>query len=120
MTSTLRAFLVLLSIAVLLFVFRKIRKTDFVIEDSLFWIFFCLLLMLVSIFPGICYAFSDWFGFEAPSNFIFLVTIFCLLAKEFFMSVKVSKLQNKLTQLIQKYAIDLKNPTSDNDIHSKS
>lgn len=120
MTSTLRVFLILLSIAVLIFVFRKIRKTDFVIEDSLFWIFFCITLILVSIFPKICYMFSDWFGFESPTNFVFLVTIFCLLGKEFFMSIKVTKLQNKLTNLIQEYTIDSKKNAGSNNISPKS
>ena len=106
MSLTLRITLICVSIIVLVFVFRKIRKTDFVIEDSLFWILLCFLLLLISIFPRICYVFSGWLGFESPSNFVFLTIIFLLLAKEFFISVKVSRLQTKLTHLIQKYAID--------------
>lgn len=106
MSLTLRIVLICVSLIVLVFVLRKIRKTDFVIEDSFFWILLCLLLLIISIFPGICYAFSNWLGFESPSNFIFLTIIFLLLAKEFFVSVKVSRLQTTLTHLIQKYAID--------------
>ena len=106
MSITLRITLICVSVIVLVFVFRKIRKTDFVIEDSFFWILLCFLLLLISVFPRICYTFSRWLGFESPSNFVFLAIIFLLLVKEFFISVKVSRLQTKLTHLIQKYAID--------------
>ena len=106
MSLTLRVLLICVSVIVLVFVLRKIRKTDFVIEDSFFWILLCVLLLIISIFPSICYTFSALLGFESPSNFVILTIIFLLLAKEFFTSVKVSRLQTKLTHLIQKYAID--------------
>lgn len=106
MSLTLRILLIVFSILVMIFVLRKIRKTDFVIEDSFFWIIFCLVLLVMSIFPNLCYLVSDLLGFESPSNFIFLVVIFLLLAKVFLLTVKVSKMQMKLNNLIQKYAID--------------
>ncbi|MBQ6714387.1 MAG: DUF2304 domain-containing protein [Clostridia bacterium] len=106
MSLTLRILLIVFSVLVMIFVMRKIRKTDFVIEDSFFWIIFCLVLLVMSIFPNFCYLISDFLGFESPSNFIFLVVIFLLLAKVFFLTVKVSKMQMKLNNLIQKYAID--------------
>lgn len=106
MSLTLRIVLIVISIGVIVFVFKKIRKSDFFIEDSFFWIIFCLSLLIISVFPKICYTFSDWLGFESPSNFVFLAIIFLLIAKIFFMSTKISKLQAKLNNLIQKYALD--------------
>lgn len=106
MAWTLRILLIVVCVIVLIFVFRKIRRTDFVIEDSFFWIIFCLVLLIISLFPNICTDLSAVLGFESPSNFIFLVVIFLLLVKVFFLAVRVSKLQTKLNNLIQKYAID--------------
>ncbi len=106
MSWTLRILLIVFCVLVMVFVFRKIRKTDFVIEDTFFWIIFCLVLLLMSLFPNICYELSDILGFESPANFIFLVVIFLLLAKVFLLTIKVSKMQMKLDNLIQKYAID--------------
>lgn len=106
MSLALRILLIVFCAIVMIFVFRKIRKTDFVIEDSFFWIIFCLVLLIISIFPKLCYSVSYLLGFESPSNFIFLVVIFLLLAKVFLLTVKVSKMQMKLNNLIQKYAID--------------
>ena len=106
MPLSLRLALFIVSVIIAIFVFRKIRKTQFVIEDSLYWIFFCVFLLVLSIFPGISIFFAGLIGIESPANFIFLVFIFLLLIKIFFLSLKVSKLQTKLEQLVSKYAID--------------
>ena len=106
MSLTLRILLIVFSVLVMFFVLRKIRKTDFVIEDSFFWIIFCLVLLVMSIFPNLCYLAAKFLGIESPSNLIFLVVIFLLLVKVFLLTVKVSKMQMKLNNLIQKYAID--------------
>ena len=106
MSVGLRVLLIVVSLIVMVFVTRKIKRTDFVVEDSFFWIALSVLFLIISIFPKICYKLSELIGFESPSNFIFLSIIFLLLAKEFFMSVKVSKLQIKMANLIQEMAIE--------------
>lgn len=98
--------LIAMSILVCFFIFRKIRKSQFSINDTLYWLFFAVLLLIMSIFPKIPYFFSSLLGFEAPSNFIFVVMIFLLFVKIFLMSVKISSLENKLYALVQKYALD--------------
>ena len=89
-----------------IFVLRKIKKSQFKIGDTLYWLFFCLLLLLMSIFTKAIYWVSDVIGFEAPSNFIFVIIIFLLLMKIFLLDARVSKNEDKLTKLTQKYAID--------------
>ncbi len=88
------------------FVFRKIKKSQFKIGDTLYWLFFSVFLLLMSIFPKVVYWISDLIGFEAPSNFIFVVIIFLLLIKIFLLDARVAKVEDKLTKLAQKYAID--------------
>lgn len=106
MSVALRAVLVVVSVLTAFFVIRKIRKSQFKITDSLYWIFFCIFVLVLSIFPQITYYFSGKLGFESPSNFVFVFFIFLLLIKIFLSSVKISKLENTLSDLIQKYAID--------------
>lgn len=106
MSVALRVVLVIVSLLTAFFVIRKIRKSQFKITDSLYWIFFIVFLLVISIFPQITYYFSGLLGFESPSNFVFVVFIFLLLIKIFLNSVKTSKLENTLSDLIQKYAID--------------
>ncbi len=89
-----------------IFVFRKIKKSQFKIGDTLYWLFFSIFLLLMSIFPKVVYWVSDLIGFESPSNFIFVVIIFLLLIKIFLLDARVAKTEDKLTKLAQKYAID--------------
>lgn len=93
-------------IATVLFVIRKIKKSQFKIGDTLYWLLFCFFLLLMSVFPNTVYSISNFMGFESPSNFIFLVIIFLLLVKMFLLDARVSKLEDRLTKLAQKYAID--------------
>ncbi len=89
-----------------IFVLRKIKKSQFKIGDTLYWLFFCLFLLVMSIFPKAVFWVSNLIGFEAPSNFIFVAIIFLLLVKIFLLDARVSKNEEKLTKLSQKYAID--------------
>ncbi len=98
--------LIVASIITAIFVLRKIKKSQFKIGDTLYWLFFCLFLLLMSIFPKVVFWISDLIGFEAPSNFIFVAIIFLLLVKIFLLDARVSKNEDKLTKLTQKYAID--------------
>ena len=53
MTITLRIFLILFSVATAFWVFRRIRKSQVMIEDSVFWLVFSMLLVLMGIIPDI-------------------------------------------------------------------
>ena len=97
------------SIITAFFVFMKIKKSQFKIGDTLYWLFFCLFLLIMSIFPNVIFWFSDLIGFESPSNFIFVIIIFLLLVKIFLLDARVAKVEDKLTKLAQKYAIDNEN-----------
>ena len=88
------------------FVLRKIKKSQFKIGDTLYWLFFCAFLLAMSLFPNAVYWLSELIGFESPSNFIFVVIIFLLLVKIFLLDARVAKVEDKLTKLAQKYAID--------------
>ncbi len=94
------------SVITAIFVFLKIKKSQFKIGDTLYWLFFCLFLLAMSIFPKVIYWVSNLIGFESPSNFIFVIIIFLLLVKIFLLDARVSKNEDKLTKLTQKYAID--------------
>lgn len=110
MNLTLRIFLVVSAIAVLYFVIRKIKKSKFEAADSIFWLLFIALLVLLGLFPQISYFLSHIFGFESPSNFIFLCVIAILLMRIFSLTAKVSLLRTKLNSLVQEVAIN-KNET---------
>ena len=98
--------LIAASVLTATFVFIKIKKSQFKIGDTLYWLLFCLFLLAMSLFPKGIFWISDLIGFESPSNFIFVVIIFLLLVKIFLLDARVSKNEDKLTKLSQRYAID--------------
>jgi len=106
MSILLRISLIVVSVIVLLFVIRKIRKSQVHIENTIFWILFMFGLVIISIFPGIAVFFSNLIGIETPSNFVFLCIIFLLLLKIFNLSLQLSKLQYQIQQLSQIIALE--------------
>ena len=112
MSLTLQIILICVSFITLLYMCFKIRKSQMNIEDTLFWALFTAWLLLIAIFPQIPYFFSEVIGIESPVNFLFLSIIFIVFIKLFYMTIKISKLENKIKQLAQYIALtetDLKN-----------
>ncbi|MBR3834630.1 MAG: DUF2304 domain-containing protein [Lachnospiraceae bacterium] len=108
MSLILRIILIFSSVFTCVYIQRKIRKSKFKIEDSIFWICLSLVLVLVSVVPQIPSFFADLLGFESTVNFVFLLMIFLLLVKVFLLSRKVSETEDKLKQLVQEVAIGRK------------
>ena len=108
MTVILRCVLIVVSILLTFFVLKKIRQSKVKIEDSIFWVMFALMMVVLSIFPGSADILSDFVGTYSTSNFIFMFVIFILLVKVFFLSLKISQLESRVTELIQQLALDRK------------
>ncbi len=108
--------LILLAVSFLtaIFVLRKIKKSQFKIGDSLYRLLFCIMLLLMSIFPKAVAFVSNLIGFESPSSFIFVAVIFLLLVKIFLLDIRVAKIEGKLSKLSQKYALDNENNKENN------
>lgn len=110
--TVLRIILIISALLMLFFVLKKIRQSKLKIEYIVFWIAFSTILVIMGIFPKLFYYISDFFGFQSPINMIYLVIIFVLIVKMFFMTLQISQLENKIDSLTQQVAIDRKD---DND-----
>ena len=78
MTITLRALLVMAALITVIWILRQIRKFKVKMEDAIFWIFFAAVLLVLAIFPEICFELSKLLGFMSPSNLVFVIIIFLL------------------------------------------
>ena len=94
------------SIGTASFFLRKIRKAKIQIYDAIFWLMFSAILIVLSVFPEVLSFFSGWLGIQSPANFLFLVIIFLLLIHQFYLTIRISMLENKLNLLGRKYALD--------------
>lgn len=105
MNIVLRIALIVVSALVMYFVLKKIRKAQLEIDDSIYWIIFAVLLLVISIFPGIAVWASKLLGIKSPANFVFLVMIFLVLIKLFQVSIDLSIQRHRLNHLVQKLAL---------------
>lgn len=105
MSIVLRITLIVVSFLVLLFVLKKIRRTQLYIDDAIFWIVFSALLLVISIFPQLAVWASDLLGIQSPANFVFLFMIFVVLIKLFQISIELSVQKHRLNRLVQKLAL---------------
>lgn len=105
MSIVFRIILVLVSLVTSLYMMKKIKQSKVQIEDSIFWIFFSAVLIIISIFPQIPDFFAKVVGIYSTVNFVFLVIIFVVLAKIFYMSIHISQLDHKIKELTQEIAL---------------
>ncbi len=97
---------VLASLGTVVFVIRQIRKYGLNIEDTVTWIIWAVLLLLLSLFPSIAEMIANSLGFMSTSNFILSLFIFYLYISVFMQMVQISKLKEKEKELIQKISIE--------------
>ena len=105
MSLTLRIFLIVFSFLSIFYIIRKIRKSSLRIDISIFWIVFAVLLIVLSIFPGIAMGLAKLMGVISTVNLISLFMIFILLLYAFSMTLKMSELENKINELTEEIAI---------------
>lgn len=105
MSATLRAFLIVVSVLVTIYTIRRIRKSQLNIDDSVFWIGFSAVLLLMSFFPQIAIFCTHLLGIESTVNFVFLFVIAIICIKLFQIAIDLSITKHRLNHLIQRIAI---------------
>lgn len=105
MSIAIRVLLIVVSLFTFIYMLRKIRKSQLQIEHALFWIVFCGLLLILSIFPGIAIWISEVLGLQSPVNLVFLIIIFVLMMELFRLNVYISKLESRVRKIVQHEAL---------------
>lgn len=108
MTPIFRILLIVVSLLTTYYILKRIRQSKLQIEYAIFWILFSGVLIVFSLFPWLVSMFTRMIGMQLPVNFIFLLFIFVLLAKLFFMTIELSTLENKVKDLTQELALEEK------------
>lgn len=106
MTPIFRCVLIFVSVCTLVGIIKRVRNAKMQIDNTIFWIIFGFMLLILSIFPQIAEFAADILGIYSTTNFIFLFIIFVLLVHQFVISVKCSQLENKIDELVQEIAVE--------------
>ena len=105
MTVILQAFVAIVCVVLLWFVVRLVARGSLLLKYSLLWILLGVAALICALFPQCLFALSSLFGFASPSNFIFFIGLFCLLAIALSLSVIVSRQTVKIKNLTQRLAL---------------
>jgi len=105
MSLALQIVLIAVSFFVLLFVLKKIRRSQLYIDDAIYWIVSAVLLLILSIFPQIAIFAADLLEIQSPANFVFLFMIFMVLIKLFNLAIELSVQKHRINRLVQKLAL---------------
>lgn len=101
MTLKIQALLVIGTILFFILLQRLIKKSKMTSDLASIWILFCLVLVIIAIFPYGLYLISDMLGVISSVNLLFVVLIFILLCLIFYLYLKIAFLETKLVSLIQ-------------------
>lgn len=101
----LRLVLIFFSVGTAAVIMVSVRRSHMQIEYSIFWFIFSALIIFMALFPQPVIWASRLLGFQSPSNFVYLIMIFMLLVKSFTTTMRLSKLDTRLTQLAEYVAL---------------
>ena len=105
MSITMRILLIAGSLLTAFYVLRRVRKSRMRTEDSVFWLVFSLLLVLMGLLPNLVTRLASRIGVMSAANLVFLIVIFLLIIKLFLMDQRISALQRQVTETAQAVAI---------------
>lgn len=105
MSFLLQIIVIAFCIALAAYVLHLVAKERLLLKYSLLWLLLVIVLLLGSVFPEALFSLSNVMGFETPSNFVFFLGLFCLLAIVLSLSVIASKQTLKIKNLTQRIAL---------------
>ncbi len=105
MSMMMRILLIAGSLLTAFYVLRRVRKSKMRTEDSVFWLVFSLILVLMGLLPDLVTRLASWIGVMSAANLVFLIVIFLLIIKLFLMDQRISALQRQTAETAQAVAI---------------
>ena len=108
MTTTLRVLLILASLGTFALMMHKFRRSKVEIEISMFCILLAVVLVVYSLFPPVADFCARLLGIYATTNFLFVLAIFVLIVKVFYMTIHISQLETRVKELVQQMALEEK------------
>ncbi|MCL6570975.1 MAG: DUF2304 domain-containing protein [Bacillus sp. (in: Bacteria)] len=104
-TVQLQIILLITSIITFVVIINLIRKYNLELKYSFLWLFFCVVNILLAAFSKIAIMISELLSIKEPANAIFLLSFIFQFFLIFSITLTISRISNKLTQLVQDVAL---------------
>ncbi|MBO5530362.1 MAG: DUF2304 domain-containing protein [Bacilli bacterium] len=96
---------IVLAIIFIIYIIHNIRKNDFSIKESFFWIMGCLVILVLSVFPKIIDFVAEKIGVDYPPSLLFVICILYLIYINFKLNKKIVSNEDKIIALAQEISI---------------
>jgi hypothetical protein len=93
------------SVITLLIIINMIRKYNLELKYSILWLFFCVVNILLAAFSDIAKFTANLLSIKQPVNAIFLLSLSFQFFLIFSITLTVSRISNKFTQLVQEVGL---------------
>lgn len=107
-----KEYFIVLSILVIIYILISIRKNKLSIKSSFGWMLFCIIMLVLSIWPKSIDFIAKFLGIDYPPALFLTLCIVLLLLIDFSYSKKIETLQKKVIDLAQELSI-VKEKTND-------
>ncbi len=108
MNVVLRVLLIVCCLLLFVFVVGNVSRRKLLLRYSLLWLALALIVLILSVFPDLVIGLSEVTGFITPSNFVFALSLFFLLAIAISQTVALSSQSKKIVNLSQELALAIK------------
>lgn len=98
-------FFTIISLLVIIYIFYSIRKNKLSIANSFIWIIFCIVLLVLSIWPASLDWLAGLLGINYPPALFLTVAVVILFTMIFVQSKKIEDLHKKVIDLSQELSI---------------
>lgn len=98
-------FLTIMAILVILYILISIRKNKLSPTNSFIWIIFCIILLVLSIWPASLDWLANLLGISYPPTLFLTIALVVLFIMNFIQSKKIEDLQKKIVDLGQELSI---------------
>jgi hypothetical protein len=98
---------IILSVVMLIVVLGLLRFYVLPEKYAVIWLVAGVVSVVLSVFPGILNAVSDFFGISQPINLIFFAGFFIMLLLLMQLSLELARTRDELRKVVQSIAVDM-------------
>lgn len=98
-------FFIAIAIIFIIYIFTVIKKKEFSVEESIFWVFGVIVTLVLAIFPKLIDKIATLLHIAYPPSMLFLLAIVFLLFINFRNTKKMEKQKEKIVELAQRLSI---------------
>ncbi len=98
-------FFIAIAVIFIIYIFVIIKKKEFTVEESIFWVFGAIFTLILAIFPKLIDKVSSLLHIAYPPSLLFLIAIIFLLFVNFRETKKIEKQKEKIMELAQRLSI---------------